>query len=142
MVQGLDNPLVGAEVKGIYPELVGKHALVTGAARGFGKAIALRLAREGVRVVVNYRRSMSDAASVVEEIKDFGGEAIAVRGDVGKEGSLEKLFEAIRVEYGRLDIVVANAAFGVPGQLMDTTSKTLYRDLTGRFKKRGNRSLS
>ena len=52
----------------MYPELSGKNALITGAARGFGRAIAIRLAREGVTVVVNYRRSKSDAQSVVEEI--------------------------------------------------------------------------
>ena len=57
----------------IYPELSGKFALVTGAARGFGKAIALRLAQEGAIVGVNYRRSISDAQSVVDEIKTMGG---------------------------------------------------------------------
>ena len=107
----------------MYPELAGKRALVTGAARGFGRAIAIRLASEGVRVVVNYRRSMNDAAKVVEEIKADGGDAVAIRGDVGKEESLDKLFEAIKAEFGGLDIVVANAAFGVPGTLLDTTSK-------------------
>ncbi len=107
----------------MYPELAGKHALVTGAARGFGRAIALSLARYGVKVIVNYRRSQSDAQNVVDEIKKSGGEAIAVRADVGKESSLEKLFDTIKSEWGRLDIVVANAAFGVPGNLMDTTSK-------------------
>lgn len=107
----------------MYPELAGKHALVTGAARGFGKAIALRLAREGCKVVVNFRRSMSDAAETVNEIKAAGGEAIALRGDVGKEESLDKLFKAIGEEYGQLEILIANAAFGVPGPLMTATEK-------------------
>ena len=107
----------------MYPELEGKYGLVTGGARGFGRAIALRLASEGVRVVVNYRRSMTDAQSVVDEIKASGGEAIALRGDVGKEESLDKLFKGIESAYGQLDIVVANAAFGVPGNLLDTTPK-------------------
>ena len=105
----------------MYPELKGKHALVTGAARGFGRSIAIRLADEGVKVVVNYRRSMSDAAEVVDEIKARGGDAVALRGDVGKEKSLDKLFTAITEQLGSLDIVVANAAFGVPGPLMDAT---------------------
>ena len=107
----------------MYSELTGKCALVTGAARGFGRAIALRLAQEGVKVVVNYRRSKSDAEEVVKEIENLGGRAIAIRADVGKEESLDKMFEIIKAECGRLDIVVANAAFGVPGTLIETTSK-------------------
>ncbi len=107
----------------MYPELHGKCALVTGAARGFGKAIALRLAREGVKVAVNYRRSISDAQAVVDEIKAIGGEAISVRADVGKEKSVDCMFNVIQAKWDRLDIVVANAAFGVPGKLLDTTPK-------------------
>jgi enoyl-[acyl-carrier protein] reductase III len=107
----------------MYSELTGKCALVTGAARGFGRAIALRLADEGVTVVVNYRRSKTDAETVVHEIINRGGQAIAVRADVGKEESLDRMFETIKTEYGRLEIVVANAAFGVPGTLIETTSK-------------------
>jgi enoyl-[acyl-carrier protein] reductase III len=105
----------------MYPELRGKHALVTGAARGFGRAIALRLAREGVKVVVNYRRSMSDANKVVEEIKSEGGWAIPIRADIGKEESLDRMFEEIKQELGFLDILVANAAFGVPGNMLEAT---------------------
>jgi len=112
----------------MYPELSGRHALVTGAARGFGKAIAINLAHHGVKVAVNYRRSMTDAQQTVDEIKNLGGEAIAVRADVGRQDSLEKLFGTIKTEWGHLDIVVANAAFGVPGNLMDATAK--YWDIT------------
>ncbi len=112
----------------MYPELNGKHALVTGAARGFGRAIALRLAQEGVKVAVNYRRSISDAQSVVDEIRSLGGEAIPVRADVGKEESLDAMFEEIKNKWGRLDIVIANAAFGVPGTVMEASSK--YWDIT------------
>ncbi len=112
----------------MYPELAGKHALVTGATRGFGKAIALNLARQGVKVVVNFRRSMTEADSVVDEIKGLGGEAIAMRADVGKIASLEGMFATIKEEWGQLDILVANAAFGVPGNLMEATPK--YWDIT------------
>jgi enoyl-[acyl-carrier protein] reductase III len=107
----------------MYPELSGKHALVTGAARGFGRAIALRLGEEGCRVVVNYRRSMSDAGNTVDEIRGLGGWAIALRGDVGKEESLDRLFMEIKEKLGSLDIVVANAAFGVPGNIMDASKR-------------------
>lgn len=105
----------------MYPELEGKCALVTGAARGFGRAIAKRLAAEGASVIVNYRRSMSDAAEVVAEIEKAGGKAIAIRGDVGKEKSLDKMFDQITEQVGELDIVIANAAFGVPGNLLEAT---------------------
>ncbi len=111
-----------------YPELKGKYALVTGAARGFGRAIAIRLADEGATVAVNYRRSISDAEAVVDEIKSHGGEAIAVRADIGKEAHLDRMFAEIKERWGRLDIVIANAAFGVPGELMDATPK--YWDVT------------
>jgi enoyl-[acyl-carrier protein] reductase III len=107
----------------MYPELKGKTALVTGAARGFGRAIALRLAEEGARVIVNYRRSKSDAEAVVEKIKADGGEAMAIRADVGKKASLQKMFDEIDGFWGELNIVVANAAFGVPGSLMDASDK-------------------
>lgn len=72
-------------------------------------------------MVVNYRRSMSDAAAVVEEIQQAGGQAVAIRGDVGKEQSLDKMFRAIEEQLGALDIVVANAAFGVPGNVLEAT---------------------
>ena len=107
----------------MYPELRGKHALVTGATRGFGRAIALRLAREGVTVVVNYRRSRTEAREVVEAIAGSGGRAIALRADVGDDKSLDAMFAAIGRELGCLDIVVANAAFGMPGPVMNATPR-------------------
>jgi len=107
----------------MYPELAGKHALVTGATRGFGRAIALRLAAEGATVVVNFRRSKSEAEQVVAEIEAMGGRALALRADVGRTESLDEMFETIRAELGRLDIVVANAAFGVPGPVLEATTK-------------------
>jgi enoyl-[acyl-carrier protein] reductase III len=107
----------------MYPELQGKCALVTGASRGFGRAISLRLADEGVKIIVNYRRSKADAQAVVEEITTRGGQAIALRADVGKEESLDRMFDAIRSECSQLNIVIANAAFGVPGTLIGATAK-------------------
>lgn len=112
----------------MYQELNGKIALVTGAARGFGRATAIRLASEGASVIVNYRRSISDAESVVNEINSGGGTAIPIRADVGKDESLDKMFEQIKEEFGALDIVVANAAFGITGKIMEATRR--YWDLT------------
>ena len=112
----------------MYPELNGKVALVTGAARGFGRSAAIRLASEGVSVIVNYRRSKSDAQSVVDEIKSAGGYAIPIRADVGDDEALDKMFETIKSEFGFLDILIANAAFGIPGKMMESTKR--YWDLT------------
>lgn len=112
----------------MYPELKGKYALVTGASRGFGRAICERLAREGVAVAVNYRRSKSDAEDLVKKIEKEGGQAFAVRADVGKEENVEKMINEVREKFGRLDIVIANAAWGVPGKLLE--SKTRHWDVT------------
>ncbi|MFP3983874.1 MAG: SDR family oxidoreductase [Desulfurivibrionaceae bacterium] len=107
----------------MYPELTGKTALVTGAVRGFGESIARRLASEGTTVVVNYRRSKSEAQAVASEINEGGGRAVTMRADVAKPAALDRMFERIGSELGGLDILVANAAFGVPGTLMDATDK-------------------
>jgi len=112
----------------MYPELSGKKALVTGATRGFGRAIAFRLAQEGAAIAVNYRRSKSDALQLVDEIKSAGGTAFAVRADVGDDEALDRMFAEIAAEFGSLDILIANAAFGVPGPILNATQK--YWDLT------------
>jgi enoyl-[acyl-carrier protein] reductase III len=108
----------------MYPELKGKKALITGASRGFGRAIALALAREGADIVVNYRRSKSEAEDVIREIEALNTvRALLVKADVGKEEQLTRMFGQIDTEFGGLDILVANAAFGVPGTLMDSSAK-------------------
>jgi len=112
----------------MYPKINGKIALVTGASRGFGRAIALRLASEGATVIVNFRRSMTEAAEVVEEIERLGGRAIAIRADMGDEDKITAMMDQIRTQFPRLDIVIANASFGIPGTLMDAKSK--YWDIT------------
>jgi enoyl-[acyl-carrier protein] reductase III len=119
----------------MYPELKGKVALVTGASRGFGRAVALRLAKEQANIVVNYRRSRTEAESVIEEIKaQYPVEAIAIRSDVGSEKNLEYMFEQIKKVFGKLDVLVANAAFGVPGSLFETDARRFQvtMDASGR----------
>ena len=105
-----------------------KIALVTGASRGIGRAIALKLAAEGAEVILNYRRSKTECESVLQEIADLGGSGIAIRADVGNEDKTEALFHVIREEYGKLDILIANASFGIPGNILDATNK--YWDVT------------
>lgn len=89
--------------------LDGKVALVTGAARGIGRVIALRLAADGAAVVVNYSGSIQQAKEVVAEIEKNGGKAVAVQADVGKVADVRRLFDTTFERFGRLDILVNNA---------------------------------
>ena len=89
--------------------LAGKVAVVTGASKGIGAAIAKDLAAEGASVVVNYSSSKTDADKVVGEITVQGGKAIAVQANVSKPADIERLFAATKKAFGRLDILVNNA---------------------------------
>ena len=89
--------------------LDGQVALVTGAAKRVGRSIALRLAAEGVDLVINYESSKPEAQQLVEEIKASGRRAIAVQGDVSQRSDVQKLFAATEAEFKRLDILVNNA---------------------------------
>jgi 3-oxoacyl-[acyl-carrier protein] reductase len=89
--------------------LKGKVAVVTGASKGLGAAIAKYFAAEGAAVVVNYASSKADADRVVSEITAKGGKAIAVKGNVGKREEVEALFAEADKAFGRLDILVNNA---------------------------------
>jgi 3-oxoacyl-[acyl-carrier protein] reductase len=90
-------------------KLDGKVAVVTGASKGIGAAIAKHLAAEGAAVVVNYSSSKSGADKVVDEITKRGGKAIAVQADVAKKKDIDRLFAETKKTFGRLDILVNNA---------------------------------
>ncbi|MEY3302701.1 MAG: 3-ketoacyl-(acyl-carrier-protein) reductase [Cyanobacteriota bacterium] len=89
--------------------LEGQVAIVTGASRGIGRAIAVALAAEGAKVVVNYASSASAAEEVVAEIKSKGGEAIAFHADVSHEAQVESLLKSAIDAWGRIDVLVNNA---------------------------------
>lgn len=89
--------------------LKGKCALVTGASRGIGKAIALKLASLGANLVLNYRSSEAEALEVEKEIKDMGVDAISVKGDISKIEDVENLVSAAKEKFGAVDIMVNNA---------------------------------
>ena len=90
-------------------QLTGKSAIVTGASRGIGSAIAIDLAARGALVVVNYNSSEASAQEVVAAITSAGGKAIAIKGDVSKLDEANALVKAAIDAYGRLDILVNNA---------------------------------
>ncbi|HWE04800.1 MAG TPA: glucose 1-dehydrogenase [Tepidisphaeraceae bacterium] len=90
-------------------KLTGKVAVVTGASKGIGAAIARSLAAEGASVVVNYASSRSGADTVVADITAAGGKAVAVGGDVSKAADAERIIDAAITSYGRLDILVNNS---------------------------------
>jgi 3-oxoacyl-[acyl-carrier protein] reductase len=90
-------------------KLAGKVAVVTGASKGIGAAIAKALAAEGASVVVNYASSKSGADAVVQAITGAGGKAVAVQGDVSKTREAHRLIDAALAAYGRLDILVNNS---------------------------------
>lgn len=110
-------------------KLDGRVALITGSSRGIGRAIALEFAKEGARVCVNYAQSEDKARQVVEKIKSLGGEAIMVRADVSKSNEVKRMINDVIEEFGKLDILVNNAAILLRGDFVETKDEELYEML-------------
>lgn len=114
-------------------------ALVTGASRGIGKAIALHLAGEGYAVAVNYLRSRDAAEEIATRIQSLGGEAVVVGGDVGSTADREAIVSQTLTAFGRLDLLVNNAGITSPGRkdLLEATEENwdlvLGTNLKGAF---------
>jgi len=104
-----------------------KAAIVTGASRGIGRAIALRLAQDGYAVAVNYASRAADAEDVVAQITAAGGQAIALQGDVAQAADCARLFEETVNRFGGVDVVINNAGVIQPGTTMlADTDDALY----------------
>lgn len=101
--------------------LAGKVALVTGAASGIGKAIALELGRQGASVVVNYHSDKGPGQPVADEITGAGGKAIAVQADVAKSGDVDRMVQEAVKQFGRLDVLVNNAGIEQQTPFMEIT---------------------
>jgi 3-oxoacyl-[acyl-carrier protein] reductase len=108
-------------------KLAGKVAVVTGASKGIGAAIAKHLAAEGASVVVNYSSSKGGAETVVREIIDKGGKALAIQADMAKKTDIERLFAGTKTAFGRLDILVNNAGVYEFAPLEQITEEQFHR---------------
>jgi NAD(P)-dependent dehydrogenase (short-subunit alcohol dehydrogenase family) len=93
--------------------LKGKSALVTGASRGIGRAVALALAREGADVVVNCSSSVPEANKVTREIKKLGRRSFSIKADVADKAAVEKMVKGVVNNFGRFDILVNNAGMAI-----------------------------
>jgi enoyl-[acyl-carrier protein] reductase III len=103
--------------------LINKVALITGASRGIGRAIALELARQGTDVIVHYLRKQSAADEVVAAIEGMGRRAIAIKANLAEIDKIEAMFDRVESDFGRCDILINNAASGVPKNILEVTDK-------------------
>ncbi len=106
-----------------------KIAVVTGASKGIGAAIARQLAAEGATVVVNYATSRAGADKVVADIAAAGGQAVAIGADIGVEAQVQALFRAVKEQYGRVDVLVNNAgvySFAPLGEITPASFHAMY----------------
>ncbi|MCL6456888.1 MAG: glucose 1-dehydrogenase [Gorillibacterium sp.] len=121
----------------MYPDLVGKIAVVTGASKGIGREIAIRFGLERMKVVINYNHGADEVKSVVEEIQNAGGEAIAVQADVAEEADVIRLIDTAIKNFGGLDVLVNNAGIQTTSPshelTLDEWHKVMNVNLTGAF---------
>lgn len=127
---------MNAKSAGLF-DLSGRVALVTGASRGIGEALAYGLADHGATVVVNYKSAADRAAAVVAAIEAKGGKAVAIRADVSEEADADRLIGETVKAFGRLDILVNNAGIVLPVAAedcsLDTWRQTMSVNLDGVF---------
>ncbi|HEX9749923.1 MAG TPA: SDR family oxidoreductase [candidate division Zixibacteria bacterium] len=104
-------------------DLTDKVAVITGGTKGIGRAVAVRLASRGCHVVVNYFRSRSAAAETVAELEGHGVQAMSVRGNIGNKDFHAKLFDEVGDRFGKVDILVSNAALGLFANIMEVDER-------------------
>ena len=104
--------------------LKGKVALITGGSRGIGRAITLKLASEGADVIINYFRRTSQAELTAQEARSKGVQAHIIKANVGEPEKIESMFQEIEAKFGRLDILISNAASGVARPAMELDAKS------------------
>src|SRR5881227_1307331 len=114
-----------------------KVAIVTGASRGIGRAVAKRLAQDGFTVVVNYMSNAAEAEEVVAELKGIGGNAVAIQADVSSPPDVERLFNETSTKFGSVDVVVHNSGImplsPIGKNNFDLFDKVISTNLRGAF---------
>ena len=106
--------------------VTGKACLITGSSRGIGAAVAVGLAAAGMRVAVHYRTGKAEAEQIVAEITEAGGAAILLRGDIAEPGTPQRLIEETVAGFGRLDVLINNAADLIERRPVADTSDELF----------------
>lgn len=96
-----------------------KVVLVTGSSRGIGRSIAVRFAKEGANVVINYRSNEKEANVITEIISSYGNDCMCYRADVSSEDDVKNMIDAIIKKYGRIDILVNNAGIAIDNDFED-----------------------
>ncbi len=104
-------------------DILDKVALITGGSRGIGRAIAIRLAENGAHVVVNYVRHRRDAEETAAEVAKLGRRCLLVKANVANEVDVQEMFKILASDFGRLDILVSNAASGVLKPVLELTQR-------------------
>ena len=107
-----------------------RAAIITGASRGIGAAVAERLAKDGFSVVVNYAGSEAEAAALVNKITSAGGRAITAKADVSKADDVSRMFEVAEKEFGGVDVLVNNAGIMLLSSIGSTDDTAFDRQIT------------
>lgn len=105
-----------------------KVALVTGASKGIGRSIAIRLARSGIDIIVNYNKDLEGAEGTKKECEKLGVKAYVIQGDMSKEEDVTRLFKEVKEEFNKLDILVNNAGITKDGLLISMKEEN-FRDV-------------
>lgn len=115
----------------------GKVVLVTGSSRGIGRSIAVRFAKEGASVVINYKSSENEAKAITEIISSYSSDCMCIQADVSKEKDVKRMIDTIIEKYGHIDILVNNAGIAIDNDFKDRHVKdwqeTLNTNLIGVF---------
>ena len=118
----------------IKPDLNGRTALVTGASRGIGAAIAIALAEAGAAIAVNYRERADEADAVVAKIREFGGRATGIAADVSQAAAVAKMVDLASSALGAIDILVNNAGLAIVRNIDDLTESDFDRTIAVNLK--------